>query len=589
MYEPLKNIEHSETHEAETAAGMLEDFPPLNVPECEAAVNALFPAYLFLKPERDRVEYWTSCCRRHGVMDNPPRIVTNREAVILYGKHNMAESCPFCGRAVTVKRTCKLGKRKSIERYEPVLILSAKDGALYARAYWTLKDYTGELTAAPRFSRVAAYRFEPGRAVQIDRGWSGKLRASVATCGRDITASRAVSDPFLRGNIGGYSYESYTVINIGAVSESFARYCQYEEFRAAIYETYTDPNAKHKTLCRFFAAAAIYPRQVEMLMKAGLKSLVVDIVERRKKNRDVLNWEAASPAEAFNLSKPEMRAWMKSGADLETVAAYKKLRKRGLGESFEILSAARESLDPYQFKPFIAACVKHGLKPGRVCRYLSDYVPGCARGRGGETMTAPWEAWKDWLHMAAELGFDMKNETVLLPHDLYGHHDDAAAQIRMKHEREYREEIEPKKKEAQERMEKRRKKYNVSAGGYFIRVAESAEEIVREGKALQHCVAGYAERHMAGVLTILFLRREETPDASLYTIEMDGNRLAQIHGYKNEFRYCPGHKQLPDPRETMAWLLDPWLAWLKKGSPKNKDGDPAFKAEPVEIMEVKSA
>ena len=64
MYEPLKNIEHSETHEAETAAGMLEDFPPLNVPECEAAVNALFPAYLFLKPERDRVEYWTSCCRR---------------------------------------------------------------------------------------------------------------------------------------------------------------------------------------------------------------------------------------------------------------------------------------------------------------------------------------------------------------------------------------------------------------------------------------------------------------------------------------------------------------------------------------------
>lgn len=302
-----------------------------------------------------------------------------------------------------------------------------------------------------------------------------------------------------------------------------------------------------------------------------------------QKNANVIKWEAGTPAEAFGLSKQELRAWMKNGTNLETVAAYKRLRRKKLGESFETLEAARETLGGCHFMPFVDTCIKHGMKPGRVCRYLSDYVPGCAHGRGGATMIMPWEAWRDWLSMAARLGFDLTNETLLLPHDLYGRHDDAAAQIRMKQERENRERDKAKRKEERERAEKRREKYNVFAGGYFIRAAESAEEIIQEGKALQHCVGGYAERHMAGKLTILFLRREETPEASLYTIEMDGNRLVQIHGFKNE-----NYPNAKNPRETMAWLLDPWLKWLKKGSPKNKKGEPAFKDEP-EKMEVLSA
>ena len=75
---------------------------------------------------------------------------------------------------------------------------------------------------------------------------------------------------------------------------------------------------------------------------------------------------------------------------------------------------------------------------------------------------------------------------------------------------------------------------------------------------------------MSGQTTILFLRRIDAPDVSLYTIQMNGDTLAQIHGYKNE-RLESG-RSAPNPRETMRWLLDPWIEWLKKGSPRREDG-----------------
>ena len=91
---------------------------------------------------------------------------------------------------------------------------------------------------------------------------------------------------------------------------------------------------------------------------------------------------------------------------------------------------------------------------------------------------------------------------------------------------------------------------------------------------------------MLGQCTILFLRRCDAPDASLYTIEMRGNDLQQIHGYRNE--HVHGTK-MPDPQETMAWLLEPWLDWLKKGSPRDEDGTPKINIKKTKEFEEAKA
>ena len=98
---------------------------------------------------------------------------------------------------------------------------------------------------------------------------------------------------------------------------------------------------------------------------------------------------------------------------------------------------------------------------------------------------------------------------------------------------------------------------------YCIIVPKSAIEIIDEGQNLHHCVAGYAERHINGVLTILFMRDVKNKESALYTIEMRGKNLIQIRGMRN----C-------DPTPQAQKFVDKWLKWIalpeKQKHPKNK-------------------
>lgn len=105
--------------------------------------------------------------------------------------------------------------------------------------------------------------------------------------------------------------------------------------------------------------------------------------------------------------------------------------------------------------------------------------------------------------------------------------------------------------------------------GLRIVFPATAGAIRREGKVLDHCVGGCASRHMSGVCTILFLRRADDPHTPYVTIEMDGNKIRQIHGYHNDT--LAGS---PKPREVHKDFLAAWLRWLRAGSKRNEDGTP---------------
>lgn len=108
----------------------------------------------------------------------------------------------------------------------------------------------------------------------------------------------------------------------------------------------------------------------------------------------------------------------------------------------------------------------------------------------------------------------------------------------------------------------------------MICIPASGEEILKEGRKLQHCVGGYAERHMKGKTTILFMRKAQKPDEPWLAIEMDGNNIRQIHGFKNEGLFSAKGRFAPDPREVYREFLDTWLDWLKKGSKRDEQGNP---------------
>ena len=88
--------------------------------------------------------------------------------------------------------------------------------------------------------------------------------------------------------------------------------------------------------------------------------------------------------------------------------------------------------------------------------------------------------------------------------------------------------------------------------GLFLRPCASHEELIKEGKILDHCVARYAKRHAEGETTIFFIRRIEDPDEPFYTLEYRNDIIIQDHGYDNA----------PQTSEIFAFEKE-WLEHIK--------------------------
>lgn len=531
----------------------LEDFPSIeDTGAVIRQINRLFDPYVFFERHKDSIELWCSCCLRHGEIDIPPRTVTTIEYELLYNKHNEGVTCPYCGARATYKNARKLGKKTRLPQYLPVVLLAEKDGDLYARAYWTRKTYA-TLDGEPEFYLVEGYHFTPGMATMYAQSYNSGFEPNNVSGNYD-PVHRVVAEPFTEGSYYWFRYKPYVVLGLDAIGKSAFRYCGYESFERGIDAVWGLETVRTRyDMMKFFAAASIYPRQIEMLLKTNCGELVDDLVRGRKKNKAIFDWAKSNYLDAFGLSKTEMRAWRESGAELEAIAWYKKLRRAGLSESFDALKYLDEMCSyPVSMKDFVKLCCRAKVKPTKLAGYL-------AKGQ----ITIPEneiQTYKDYLDMAKVLGWDLKNDTVKLPKDLHRRHDEAVIEINIKLANEGI-------KLADDSIIKRRAKYNFEMGDYLIRCAVSANEIIREGKTLHHCVGGYAQRHMSGALTICFLRRKDAPHKSLYTIEMQGNRLIQIHGFLND-------RNAANPRTTMAWMIKPWLDWIEKGSKRDKNGKP---------------
>jgi hypothetical protein len=93
----------------------------------------------------------------------------------------------------------------------------------------------------------------------------------------------------------------------------------------------------------------------------------------------------------------------------------------------------------------------------------------------------------------------------------------------------------------------------------LIRPAESPAELREEGKALHHCVGGYAKRMADGRTAIFFVRKEAEPDEPFYTLEYSGGKIVQCRTLNNASY---------EADEKVRAFCEEWLAWTKKKGTK---------------------
>lgn len=565
---------------AETAETLVKLAPPLRKSDTEK-INRLFQPYLFIGAKG---EVWATCCGTHK---GPEQSAQNdAEWYLLQQPHcpqphysfyrctNEIDSkrrvqCPWCGAEAKVKRLQYCGARKNLWEYRRAVVLRWWRGALWAVAYDCCKDYSGKepLTGKPallpevRTKALGIYRFRPGRAECTTRSWwydGSFMYVTVQTAPGKSGKKGAmwkIHSPY------GYESElgkSYTPVNMEEIEKSPMRYC-------GIFRKHsTDTLIEELTACCF------YPRQIEMLRKAGLGEVVDDLVERGVKNADIVKWDAEKPADFIRgLTMQEVREITKSRLyAVQTMKIYKRLRDTAAQSTVsdcEEMAKALVQFDGRRIKLLLKRMAYMGINAGKLLRYAQKQ-----KGKN-EPLIQVFGTWLDYLDAAEMLGLDLANKIVQMPGDLKERHDRvtrAASAVRQHKKNDaFRSKL----------LTKLVKKYLWWNDDYLIRPAVSFEEIKREGETLKHCVGGYADRHLNGSTVILFLRRKDKPGKPLVTIEMDGDKVVQAHGYRNEWQPCKDNPKKIPPQDLYQEIFDEWKSWLKAGSKRTKCGEPRKK------------
>ncbi|WP_297199781.1 PcfJ domain-containing protein [uncultured Flavonifractor sp.] len=544
---------------------LLDGWPTVTAEDL-TRMNDLFPHYLFFRKEGDLmglggVRLYTSCCGHKEYRPYLLRTETPEHRDLLdHLKHKESWTCPWCGRTVTVIDLAKARKRKALRRVELTVLLHVQGDALCADALALWKDYADEadLTARPTAWCSSGYRFTQGEVMQVDHQWDDKHPC--ITYERDKLGRRKlVQEPFKFGSLSWYRYEAYSILNREALEgHPLFRYCGYFDlwqYRPMGPRGYA---ARFHDFISYLTAYAIYPRQVEMLAKAGYWEPLNDLIYSRKKNAAAMCWEEPDPRKSFRLNKRELSLLMGMQPPIKTLEVRNYVG-RHWGETWSLpfcmdfCNLWGNHLDPMEVLRFLN---RYRLDPDRFLRYLGgefdrDHIEAVY-------YADLFEIYRDYLNGAYQLGYCLEHSRVLWPPELFTAHDLTMEQLAQRQE----------VSQAQNRRA-RRLKYEFELDGWKIVFPATAAAIKREGKMLDHCVGGYADRHMRGVTTILFLRRSSAPSTPYVTIEMDGNQIRQIHGYHND--------TLPDspkPREVHKVFLDTWLRWLRAGSKRNEDGTP---------------
>ena len=547
-------------------------------PEEEGQIRGLFPQYLFFRNEYED-DGW-------NVSDGPVRLCTctacgeTFEAVrgnYPRGKlHNEECNCPGCGARVTGKAVGKYRfDMPSLQSWiKTAVAYPSEGGALLieagnARRSFNHDDLNGTIDWYPE----KRYYFARGMAQMWERRVMSWAYAPETPELRWLPTGN-IREPFAPNMMGSAWYTGeYCIVGLReALDQTELRYCQIIPFYERAYSADLPELAEGRFMLKYLGWYCQHP-QMEMAVKLGLEGAVLELIEYGRHNTRLLDWNADTPEKFLRLDKQSARLFIRAGMDFADLKNKREIAPKISWLHFIDLSYRAGGIENLRR---IAQCAKRAkVTLERAVRYIDSQTPDCARYAPPRSTIIQY--WTDYLGMAEGLRYDMSEETVAMPKDLKARHDAAAAIIR--HQQD---EAEMKKyAKLRKRLEK---KYAFTMDGLCVLVPGSAQEIVDEGQALHHCVGGYAQRHVNGTVTILFMRHVRRQGRPWLTIEVYEDRgkihVRQIHGWHNEH-----YPHAVAPEEKYAWFLDTWLDWVNSGSPRDKAGRPVINDK----QEVKTA
>lgn len=147
-----------------------------------------------------------------------------------------------------------------------------------------------------------------------------------------------------------------------------------------------------------------------------------------------------------------------------------------------------------------------------------------------------YSSYNDYLKCLKALKLDLSDTKNIYPNDFARMHELRTAEYaanEVKIDRQKRKKLYRDFRKAGEAA----KQYEAQAGDYVIIAPTDVQQLVEEGKALEHCVGrmGYDKKMADGISLIMFVRKISAPDVHFVTVEyrIDRMTLQQCYGYKD--------------------------------------------------------
>lgn len=467
--------------------------------------------------------------------------------------------CPSCGCPVQIRRRAGLKGKGYFVPAESRAMSAAVVGEerLLALTGWVLQRrvfYGGgeRLEAVP----AEAYVFSARDCAQL-MGWTN---AYSGTAGYFIQYTRAWRQP--RNWTDRWGREEHIFgLTEELLGESCLPHCKLDVYLEPRPGAYHFPVAWLR-LCQAHpnAEAALLhglPRVLDDLIYAKCR-----LEQHTRGDIEVheLDWSQTKPARMLHLNREELRLareqdWGKLFWDLfrYSKAAGELLTGEDMVNAFRL---GDEHVGQLVGRGPVAKSIRYLL--GQCELAETGYVPEPEDEDPPAYATVPdVQILTDYWDMAQRLGWDLTNERVRFPHDLFAAHDEAAAQAAQ---------LEEKSLPAKFRVRRMvLRKYAFAADGLLIRPAGSQRELTDEGNALHHCVSTYGKKHANGETAIFFIRKKNAPRQSYFTLELDERELT--------VRQNRGMRNGPRTPEVRAFE-ELWLSWVRAGAPRDKAGRP---------------
>ena len=163
--------------------------------------------------------------------------------------------------------------------------------------------------------------------------------------------------------------------------------------------------------------------------------------------------------------------------------------------------------------------------------------------------------YRDYVRICKGLNYDLRDTAISRPNNF----DDAHNRVMLIREQLRRAEREKALSAVHTVYERLHGLIEWTDGKLQVRMAHDAEDLVREGREMCHCVGHYCERVGKGECIIFFVRRAAEPDKVFYTVEIEPDlqhlSVVQCRGNRNKDR-------TPEDRAEVDAFMEKYARWF---------------------------